>query len=100
MKGIQLSDKGDLKIIPTRKDGKIQSGLFIDDSTIQNAYIVLGLNQGEMKQTPLLGPNLLRFIRAKAGKTAVIKQIRMHLERAGMNYDELKDYINVNLKTD
>lgn len=99
MKGILLADNGDLKINPLREKGKIQAGVAIGDSMIQNAYIILGLNQGELKEDPLLGPNLLRFIRAKATKAAVIKQVRMHLERDGLDYDEIKEMIHVNLKT-
>lgn len=100
MKGMLLADNGDLAIKPVLEKEGIRSGVIIGDSMMQDAYIVLGLNQGELKEDPLIGPNLLRFIRSKATKTAVIKQVRMHLERDGLDYDELKETININLKTD
>ena len=66
MKGILLADNGDLAIKPVLERDGIRSGIIIGGSEIQNAYIVLGMNQGELKEDPLIGPNLLRFIRAKA----------------------------------
>ena len=98
MKGILLADNGDLAIKPVLEKDGIRSGIIIGGSEIQNASIVLGMNQGELKEDPLIGPNLLRFIRAKATKTAVIRQVRIHLERDGLDYDELKERININLK--
>ena len=100
MKGMLLSGNGDLKMVSVLENGKIQSGLTIGDSMVQDAYIVLGLNQGEVKANPLLGPNLIRYIRAKASKVAITKQVKIHLERAGIDYDELKDKISINLKTE
>lgn len=100
MKGMLLAENGDLKVTPLREEGRIQAGVAVGDSTMQDACIVLELNQGELKEDPLLGPNLLRFIRAKAGRTAIVKQVRMHLERDGLDYDELKEMITINLKTD
>lgn len=99
MKGMLLSDNGDLKMVPVFEKGKIQSGLTLGDSMVQDACIVLGLNQGEVKVNPLLGPNLIRYVRAKASKVAITKQVKIHLQRAGIDYDELKDKININLKT-
>lgn len=99
MKGIQLGESGDLEIIPrTGRDGKL-TGMVIGDTVIQNAAIVLEMNQGELKEDPILGPNLLRFIRSHADKAAIEKQVKIHLGRVGINYEELKNIININLKT-
>lgn len=99
MKGIQLGEDGDLEIIPrTAKDGKL-NGMVIGDTLIQDASIVLGMNQGELKEDPVLGPNLLRFIRSHADRVMIEKQVKIHLGRIGINYEELKNIININLKT-
>lgn len=86
MKGIMLDDSGDLLI---------QQGLTLGDTTIQCAAIVLGMNQGEWKEDPALGPNLLRYIRSSANRAKIEKQIRLHLERAGVDYDELEENIQL-----
>lgn len=99
MKGILLDDSGDILVVTkTGSDGLI-TGLVVDDTMLQDAYIVLSLNQGELKESPLIGPNLLRFTRGKADKAKIIKQIRIHLERVNIDYDELKDCIKLNLRT-
>lgn len=94
-----LNSSGEIQITPRRlADGKL-TGLMIGDTLIQNASIVLELNQGELKEDPLLGPNLQRFIRGKSNQQAVERQIKIHLIRAGIDYEELKDRMNINLKT-
>lgn len=99
MKGILLNSFGDIQITPRKLiDGKL-TGLMVGDTLIQNASIVLELSQGELKEDPLLGPNLLRFIRGKANRQLVERQVKIHLNRAGVNYEELKDKMKINLKT-
>lgn len=99
MKGILLDSSGEIQIIPKRMvDGKL-TGLVLGDTLIQDASIVLELNQGELKEDPLLGPNLRRFIRGKANHSLVERQVKIHLSRAGVNYEELKDKMKINLKT-
>jgi len=51
-----------------------------------------------MKEDPLLGPSLLRFIRGKYNQNTFVRQMKIHFQRAGINYDELKDYITVTEK--
>lgn len=100
MKGILLDQEGDIKIVPhTGKNGK-QSGLIVGDSLVQNAAIVLELNQGELKEDPVLGANLFRYIRSKANKSAIEKQMKVHLKRAGIDYSELVDKINIEITND
>lgn len=98
MKGIQLGKNGDIDIIPRSINGKL-TGMVINDTQIQDAAVVLDLNQGELKEDPILGPNLLRFIRSHGDKAMIEKQIKIHLARIGINYEELKNIININLKT-
>lgn len=100
MKGIMLDESGDLLIkARAEPDGKL-TGLVIDETLIQDAAIVLGMNQGELKEDPALGPNLIRFIRSQASKEKIEKQMQIHLQRAGLNYDELVDKIQFELLND
>ena len=72
----------------------------VGDTLIQNAATVLELNQGELKEDPVLGANLIRHIRSKAAKTAIEKQMKIHLKRAGIDYSELLDKINIEITND
>lgn len=99
MKGIILDGKGDLLIRPRlQTDGKL-SGLVLDDTLIQDSAIVLEMNQGELKEDPVLGPNLLRYLRSHADKTRIQKQIQVHLSRAGIDYNKVSEQLELNLKT-
>ena len=90
MKGILLDISGDLQVTA--------SGMVVGDSTLQNTKLVLELHQGEVKEDPLLGPSLTRFIRGKYSEEKILRQIKIHLQRAGINYDELKSSINITTK--
>ncbi len=60
MKGLLLDKDGDIRIVPhTGKDGL--TGFVVGDTLIQNAATVLELNQGELKEDPVLGANLIRY---------------------------------------
>ena len=99
MKGIMLDNTGDLLIQPRAEpDGKL-CGVVINETLVQDSAIVLGLYEGEYKEDAALGPNLLRFLRSKADKARTEKQIQIHLKRAGLDYDELKNKINIHLKS-
>ena len=96
MKGLLLDKDGDIRIAPhTATDG-----FAVGDTLIQNAAIVLELNQGELKEDPVLGANLIRYIRSKANKTVIEKQMKVHLKRAGIDYSELVDKINIEITND
>lgn len=97
MKGMMLDENGDLLIRPRRQpDGKL-SGLVIDETLIQDSATVLEMNQGELKEDPVLGPNLLRYLRSHADKPRIQKQIQVHLSRAGIDYNKVSEQIKLNL---
>lgn len=101
MSGIMLDDYGELLIRPRIDDeNKILSGLLVDDTLIQDAAIVLGMNQGELKEDPALGPCLMRFIRSPVHKAKIEKLIQIHLKRSGIDYDELINKIQLNINNE
>ena len=98
MKGLLLDKDGDIRIVPHKgKDGL--TGFVIGDTLIQNAATVLELNQGELKEDPVLGANLIRYIRSQADKRAIEKQMKIHLKRAGIDYSEPVSYTHLTLPT-
>lgn len=96
MDGIQLDEKNDLEIHVQRDaSGKITGGLLVADRTVQDAYIVLSSNQGEIKEDPVCGANLLRLVRGKRDDERVKKTIQQSLQRVGIGIDELKSVMRV-----
>lgn len=98
-KGILLTNEFEVMIKPVLKNGLIVSGLIVGDTTDQDAVIVLKLKQGELKEDPLMGAGLTKFMRGKYSKSQIDERIRIHLTRAGINYDEYKERINQTIKT-
>ncbi len=82
-----LTDEDDLMIA----NGDFVTG----DSTMQEVGIILRLNPGELKSDPVLGPALIRFIKSDADEDVVRQVARLHLERDGKNYDDIKEQIKL-----
>jgi hypothetical protein len=103
MIGIKLNTEFDLQII-VKKDaeGKIVSGLVVGDTTDQEAVLVLGMKQGDLKTDPLLGPGLTKFTRGKFNRSEALGRIRLHFIRARIDFDKYKEqidfYVNQKLK--
>lgn len=87
-KDILLDDQNDLLI----KDGDFVVG----ESLTQEVSIILRLNQGELKSDPLLGANLIRLINSAVSEDQLQTIIKMHLQRDGKDYEDIKKYIQLN----
>ncbi len=99
MKGILLNTDYELLINPRLDDGgKIVSGLVVGDNSDQCAALALQMSQGELKEDPLLGSGLTRLVRSKYSQSEVEQIIRQHLTRAGINYQDYKERLVVNVK--
>ena len=77
------------------KDGE----LVIGESLTQEVGIIVRLNQGELKEDPLLGPNLITLINSNASKAKIKQKVKIHLARDGKNYDDFRDLITLNAAT-
>jgi len=80
------------------ENGLITSGLVVGNSIDQDAVIILKLQQGDLKEDPLLGPGLTKFIRGGVDKSQIDNRIRQHFTRGGIDYDDYKDRIQMNTK--
>lgn len=97
--GLLLGNDFDLLINPKRlSNGLIDTGFSLGPSIDQEAAIVLKMNQGELKEDPLLGPSLTKFMRGGHSTMAIEHRIRQHLTRAGIDYDSYKDRISTTIK--
>lgn len=91
-KGILLDQDNDLKV---------GSGTaLIGDSMVQDAFIALSLNQGELKDDPLTGINLVRMIRGKAKTEKMKKTIEIGLKRVGIKLDDIKGILETSINGD
>ncbi len=91
MKGILLDANFDVIV----SNGKLRIG----DTSNQDAAIVLKLSKGDLKEDLLLGPGLTQFIRGKHKGYKIDQVIRENFARAGINYEEFKDKMRVNINT-
>lgn len=65
------------------------------DSFEQEVRRVSRLNQGGLKEDPLLGPNLITLEKKKAKPEEFQRAMRLHLERDGKNFSEVKERIRL-----
>ncbi|MGY0426005.1 MAG: hypothetical protein ACWIPI_04130 [Polaribacter sp.] len=85
---IVLDDNDDLII----EDGDFKIG----DSLTQDVGIILRLNQGELKSDPLLGASIIRLINSSVDDDELQTRIKLHLQRDGKDYEDIKKYITLN----
>lgn len=89
-KGILLDDDFDLLV---------QGGsLVIGDTEMQETALILGMNEGELKTLPELGPNLIQLMKANASRVDIEQRARIHLGRDGKDYAALKTKIQTTIQ--
>jgi hypothetical protein len=98
MKGILLDKDGDF-LIKTKQgsDGRLISGMIIGNNAVQCAGFVLQMNQGELKEDPIIGANLFREIRGKLNREKISDKIETSLIRANINIEEVRREMQVSI---
>lgn len=91
MKGILLDN--DFELVA------IGGGLPIGNTTMQEVGIIMGMNQGELKSDPILGPNLTRMMRSNRNRSRLQQAVRTHLERDRKDNDVILEYLRINIGT-
>ena len=89
MKDILLDKENGIKIL--------QGDFDVGESEIQEVGLILVSTQGEWKLSPILGPNLYRYIKSKASKTEIDSQVRIHLAIDNKDYKSLKNKIQTEI---
>jgi hypothetical protein len=96
MKGLLLDDDNDLLIAVKRgTDGKITDGLVVGDNAVQCAGLVLNMNQGELKNAPVVGANLSRNMRGKLNRDRLKNQIETALARVNIRIEDVKNELDI-----
>ncbi|HBL74250.1 MAG: hypothetical protein A2W90_18020 [Bacteroidetes bacterium GWF2_42_66] len=101
MKGVLTYSDFTLQVnVRKAANGLITGGLVIGDNTDQCAAVALQMQQGELKEDPLLGAGLTKFIRGKYSRSEIDQRIRQHLTRAGINYQNYKQRIALTINAE
>lgn len=83
-------------LLDANNDLRIENGDFvIGDSLDQEVAALLQLRQGELKEDPLLGPDLFRLIHTNATEAELKQAVKMHLARDGKDYEDLKERLKL-----
>jgi len=88
-KGILLDNTGDLLIG--------NKSVTIGSSEMQEVAVILRMNQGEQKFTPILGANLIQLLKAKANKYEFEMRVKIHLALDNKDYTSIKNKIKTQL---
>ena len=84
---ILLDDNGDLLI---------SGGDFvIGESLDQEVAAILQMNKGDLKEFPVLGPNLVQLINSNTSAIELKQIIKTEFKRDGKSYQELKERIQL-----
>ncbi len=90
MKDILLDKEDDLEIV--------NGDFLIAESLTQDVGLIIRLSKGDLKSDPVLGADLITMINRKESPSEIENQIKLHLERDGKDYEEVKEQINANSK--
>ncbi len=85
MNDILLNEDNSLKII----NGDFDTG----ESELQEVALILQSTQGEWKSSPILGPNLYRFINGKTSKSEIEREVAIHLAIDNKDFKTLRTKI-------
>lgn len=78
----------------------IENGDFlIGESLTQEVALILKSSQGEWKNDPLTGANLIQLINSNVGEISLRKRVKLHLQRDNKDYNEIKEFIKLRRQT-
>ena len=84
---ILLDDNDDLNIV--------NGDFVIGESTLQEVGIILRLNSGELRNDPVLAPNLIQLVNSASKDQEFEERVRLFLKRDNKNYEDIKKLINI-----
>lgn len=84
---ILLDDSDDLNIV--------NGDFLIGESTLQEVGIILRLNSGELRNDPVLAPNLIQLVNSASKDQEFEERVRLFLRRDNKNYEDIKKLINI-----
>lgn len=101
MTGILFDTSFDIALsIKKDSNGLITTGLAVGNTLAQNAVIVLNMSPGDLKEDPVLGAGLTKYIRGTYSASAIESRMKAHLSRAGINYTDIKKELATTIATE
>jgi len=88
MTDIVLDDNNDITFV--------NGDFAIGESLTQEVSLILRASQGEFKNDPLIGANLIQLVNSSVSETKLKTRVKLHLQRDGKDYNAIKDFINLN----
>jgi len=70
--------------------------LVIGESEMQEVGLILQSNQGDFKQSPIIGSNLTTEVRGLDNKVKRERNLRIQMKLDGKNYDTIKNRLKIN----
>jgi hypothetical protein len=97
MRGILLDINNEIRINKRiDSEGKVL-GFIVGDTLLQNASLVLGMNQGELKEDPVVGASLLKRIRSKSDQSQIKRIIEISLARIGISFNDIEKLVQLQI---
>lgn len=87
MNDILLDENDDLLIV--------NGDFVIGESFDQEVGIILRMCPGELKEDPVLGPQLIRLINSNTSELEIKQLVKLHLARDGKDYEEIKERLKL-----
>jgi hypothetical protein len=85
-------------ILDTTGDLSIANGDFvIGDSEMQEVGAILEMTQGELKEDPIIGANLIFHEKSNSSPDRIKNSVALALKRDGKNYSDIKEKIKLNV---
>jgi len=86
-------------LLDENNDLKITGGDFaIGESLMQEVEMILSTNQGEWKEHPVIGANLVTQIRSNTNDARLERMLRIQMKLDGKDYEQIKNKIKMNIQ--
>ena len=96
--GILLNESMELGVNVVRDaNGLIIQGLVVGACADQEALIVLQSRPSDIKEDPVLGPGLTKYIRGKHKPYEVEQLVKQHFTRAGIDFEDYSERIKLSI---
>jgi hypothetical protein len=87
MRDILLDENNDLKIV--------NGDFAVGESEMQEVALILSSNQGEWKEHPVVGANLVTKVRSNTNDPRLERTLRIQMKLDGKDYEQIKNKIKM-----
>jgi len=88
MRDVLLDENNDLKIV--------NGDFVIGESEMQDVGLILSSNQGEWKEHPIIGANLVTKVRSNTNDGRLERELRIQMKLDGKDFEKIRNKIKMN----